>query len=630
MLPTYTYDQIARFLTNDGWYFFGDIPQKFDVQNGGTIRVDITDLNAGGQAFARDAFDLWTDVTGLNFQYVSFGSDIELTHGFFDGEAFEESVVDSRGRIQKATITISEDVIGPDWSFVSGGVFHDQASYSATVFTHEIGHALGLAHAGNYNFFATFESDALYTNDSTQASIMSYFDPIDNPNIDASNYYVVTPMIADIIAVQNLYGSNVTTRSGNTTYGKDSSTGTSLDLLADTFLGSFVGMTVFDTGGRDTFDFSHANADQQINITPEGISDVLGSKGNLILARGTIIEDVLTGSGDDNVTGNTASNEITTGGGSDFILPGTGSDTIDGGQNDDMVSFSDATRAVRVDLTAGQATSGGDTNTLIAIENITGSVFGDYIVGDEGANRLRGLGDYDWIVASGGNDTIDGGTGRDMVSYVSFGSGVTINLGAGTASGDGVFDRLSNIERATGSVYADLTYGSSGQDDFRGLGGYDWFVGSTGGRDRYDGGNGQDTVAYTASGSAVVASLLLGRGSSGDAARDLYTNIENLTGSNYNDTLSGDGERNVLRGLFGEDRLYGAGGADRLTGGKSDDFLNGGGGFDRAYYSGDRSEYDIETVNGRTTITHNVQGQDGVDTLINVEALIFADELVYL
>lgn len=631
MLPTYSYDQIARFLTNDGWYYFGDIPQKFNVSNGGRITVDISDLNPGGQAFARDALDLWSDVTGLNFQFVSFGADIEFTHGFFGGEAFEESIVDFRGNIQKATITISEDIISYDWWYQDDGdLNYDQTSFSAATFTHEVGHALGLAHAGNYNFFATYENDALYTNDSTQASIMSYFEPADNPNIDASNYTTITPMIADIIAVQNLYGTNVSTRSGNTTYGRESNTGTALDVLADTINGARVGVTVFDTGGRDTFDFSHSNADQRIDISPEGISDVLGETGNLIVARRTFIENVVTGSGDDNITGNTSSNEITSGRGSDFILPGTGNDTVDGGQNDDMVSFSNATTAVRVDLSTGTATSGSDTNTLIDIENITGSIYGDYIVGDDGANRLRGLGDYDWIVASGGNDNIDGGNGRDMISYVAFDSGVTINLGNGTVQGDGVFDRLTSIERATGSVHADLTYGSSGQDDFRGLGGYDWFVGSTGGRDRYDGGNGQDTVAYTASSGGVVASLLLGRGSTGDAARDLYTSIENLTGTSYDDVLSGDGGRNVLRGLFGEDQLYGAGGADRLTGGKSDDYLNGGSGFDRAFYSGNRSEYDISTSGATTTVTHNVSRGDGVDTLVSIEVLIFADELIYL
>jgi serralysin len=634
MLPTYSYDQIANFLTDDGWYYFNDIPQQFNVRSGGTITVNISSLNAGGQAFARDAFDLWSDVSGLNFSYVTQRADIDITHGFFSGEAFETSVVNSRGIIQKATITISEDIIWRDWyTNFSGEVVHDQTSYSASTFTHEVGHALGLAHAGNYNFFATYPNDALYANDSTQASIMSYFDTSDNTTVGASYYQTITPMIADVIAIQNLYGTNFSTRSGDTTYGNRSNTNSPLDVLDNAFEGARVGVTVFDTGGVDTFDFSHSSANQRLDLSQEGISDVLGEQGNLIIARRTVIEHAITGAGDDNITGNTSSNQITTGTGSDFILPGSGNDTVNGGSGLDMISFSDADVAVRIDLSTGEATSGGDTNTLISIENATGSIYGDYIVGDDGANRIRGLGDYDWILGSGANDNIDGGTGRDMISYVAFDSGVTINLGAGyvqSSTDSSYYDTLSNIERATGSIHADLTYGSSGEDDFRGLGGYDWFVGSTGGRDRYDGGTGLDTVAYSASSSAVVASLSLGRGSVGDAARDLYTSIENLTGSNHNDTLYGDAGRNILRGQYGDDRLFGEAGVDKLTGGKSNDFLNGGSGFDRAYYSGNRYEYDISTSDGVTTVTHNRSGGDGTDTLVSIEALVFSDELLYL
>ena len=244
-------------------------------------------------------------------------------------------------------------------------------------------------------------------------------------------------------------------------------------------------------------------------------------------------------------------------------------------------------------------------------------------------NRVRAGGGYDWMVGSEGADYFDGGNGRDMISYVYAATSVTVDLGAQQGlAGEAAGDRYVNVERVTGSVHADLFYGSEGQDDFRGLGGYDWFVGSTGGRERFDGGSGRDTVAYSASTAGVSASLALGYGSDGDAKQDLYTSIENLTGSSFDDILTGDNSRNNLRGLHGEDRLIGNGGVDRLTGGGSDDYLDGGAGWDVAIFEGNRDEYTLEI--GTAGIIVNHDGLDGSDTIFNIEALQFADDMIFL
>ncbi|MEQ6250797.1 CAP domain-containing protein [Sulfitobacter sp. HNIBRBA3233] len=317
--------------------------------------------------------------------------------------------------------------------------------------------------------------------------------------------------------------------------------------------------------------------------------------------------------------------------GNDWLTPGAGNDTVLGGAGEDMVSFFDLAQAVSVNLETGMALSGADTKTLDGIENVTGSIHGDLIQGDAGDNLLRGLGNYDWFVGSDGHDIYEGGSGRDMISYVLSDSGVTVDLGAGRGlAGQAAGDSYQSIERVTGSIYNDLTYGSDGADDFRGLGGYDWFVGSGGGKDRYDGGSGYDTVAYSLSGAGVTASLLSGRGSAGDAARDLYTSIERLTGSSFDDILIGDHGRNELRGLYGEDALYGNGGVDRLTGGGSDDYLDGGGGFDYALFDHARDAYTVSTFGATTTVSYNGAGGEGTDTLVNIEALIFADDIFFL
>ncbi len=322
---------------------------------------------------------------------------------------------------------------------------------------------------------------------------------------------------------------------------------------------------------------------------------------------------------------------VTGASGNDWLTAGRGTERVDGGAGVDMVSFVDLAQRVVVRLAEGTATSGGATTRLSSVEKVTGSVHGDLIEGDAGANTLRGLGGYDWFNASGGGDAYEGGTGRDMVSYVRASSGVTVDLGAGKGlSGLAEGDTYSSIERFTGSVHSDMVYGSSGEDDFRGLGGYDWFVGSAGGKDRYDGGTGQDTVAYTQSTAGVTASLALGRGSKGDAARDLYTSIENLTGTNSADQLTGDNGRNLLRGMYGEDHLKGLGGVDRLWGGGSDDVLDGGDGWDLALYDHDRDDYQIIVGNGIASVEYLHGGGEGKDLLIDIEALQFADGLVYL
>ena len=151
-----------------------------------------------------------------------------------------------------------------------------------------------------------------------------------------------------------------------------------------------------------------------------------------------------------------------------------------------------------------------------------------------------------------------------------------------------------------------------------------------GGVDGLGGGFGKDAVACWLALAGVGAYRLLGRGSGGDAGRDLYTSIENRTGGSLNDVLTGDNGRNVLRGLYGADRLFGNGGVDRLTGGGSDDYLDGGAGWDYALFSGNRSDYTVTTSGAQTRVDQIASGGDGSDTLINIEALQFADGFIFL
>jgi Ca2+-binding RTX toxin-like protein len=411
----------------------------------------------------------------------------------------------------------------------------------------------------------------------------------------------------------------------------------SLDLVAGTAptmaitadgAGSRVGVDVNADGTEDFF-FTSGNDLSGLGLSIVALDAAIGI--GRITFDGTAGADDLSGSPLDNFLNGLAGNDTIRGGlGADWITPGAGDDAVFGGTGSDMVNYVDATAGVIVDLAAGTARGGSGTDSLDGIENVTGSIYADLITGDAGANRIRALGDYDWIIGSGGADSFDGGNGRDMVSYVNATSGVTASLATGRGTGGQANgDRYTSIERLTGSIYHDVFAGDAGENDFRGLGGYDWFVGSAG-RDRYDGGSGVDTMSYSSSTGAVSASLLLGRGTRGDAARDLYTSIENLTGSSFADILTGDNGRNTLRGLYGADTIYGNGGVDWITGGRSDDIIDGGSDFDYAYFSATRAEYRITTTAGTTTVDFLGSGGDGTDTLLNIEALVFSDTMVFL
>src|SRR5262249_57705343 len=80
-----------------------------------------------------------------------------------------------------------------------------------------------------------------------------------------------------------------------------------------------------------------------------------------------------------------------------------------------------------------------------------------------------------------------------------------------------------------------------------------------------DGGAGNDTASYDTSSTAVTVNLATGTGSGGDAQGDTLTNIENLIGSTFNDTLIGDQNANVLIGGAGADTLIGGGGSDTAS-----------------------------------------------------------------
>lgn len=132
------------------------------------------------------------------------------------------------------------------------------------------------------------------------------------------------------------------------------------------------------------------------------------------------------------------------------------------------------------------------------------------------------------------------------------------------------------------SEFADTIYGYGGNDTIYGLGGNDFIIGGLG-ADTINGGSGIDAAFYSDSATGVTVSLATGKGSGGTAQGDTLISIENLYGSAYDDTLTGNSDNNILNGMGGNDLLKGGGGADTLNGGDGDDLLLGGSGGDTMY-----------------------------------------------
>jgi Ca2+-binding RTX toxin-like protein len=180
---------------------------------------------------------------------------------------------------------------------------------------------------------------------------------------------------------------------------------------------------------------------------------------------------------------------------------------------------------------------------------------------------------------------------------------------------------------------ADTIFGFGGNDSIFGLGGNDLIKGG-GGADAINGGSGIDTAEYSDSTEAVVVSLATGQGFGGTAEGDTLTSVENLTGSAYNDWLTGDDGANVLTGMNGDDVLKGGGGADTLNGdsgndtlkgGGGADTLNGGAGIDTASYTESGAGVFISLITD-TAAYGDAEGDD-LNSIENVTGSAFHDDL---
>ena len=256
-----------------------------------------------------------------------------------------------------------------------------------------------------------------------------------------------------------------------------------------------------------------------------------------------------------NVGSNGTSNDFEGMGGDDTII----------GNGNTRVSYQNAFGGVTVDIAAGTG-DGGSTvghDVFSGVNQVRGSNFSDSLVGSSANETFEGL---------SGDDTMQGGGGFDRVRYdlINPGSvGIAVDLAAGTVTGrdataTGVVgnDLLQSIELVRGTTAAD-TYsavgfnsGSSGTfNEFEGMGGNDTITG-----------NGNTRLAFTQATGAVTVTFSgggTGTASGSDIGTDSFTGVNQVRGSNQNDTFTGSNSSETFEGYAGNDSITGGGGFDQ-------------------------------------------------------------------
>ena len=160
---------------------------------------------------------------------------------------------------------------------------------------------------------------------------------------------------------------------------------------------------------------------------------------------------MLTGNAD--LTGNSLDNTLLAGQGDNVLTGGAGSDTVS------YAAGVTGTQGVDVSLATAlpQNTGGSGTDTLISIENLTGSAFADHLTGNTDINILNGGAGADTLTGGGGADILTGGSGNDVFNFEAL-----TDLGADVAHTDTVTDfqagdvlDLSHIDANTSTALDD-------------------------------------------------------------------------------------------------------------------------------------------------------------------------------
>jgi Ca2+-binding RTX toxin-like protein len=369
----------------------------------------------------------------------------------------------------------------------------------------------------------------------------------------------------------------------------------------DILVGGTGADTLIGGNGVDVADYSGSTAGVKVNLTT-GTGAGGDAEGDTLKQ----IENLIGSKFDDVLTGDTGANVLSAGEGNDILVGSGGGDVMDGGQGNDAADYSASNAGVKVNLATGLGQGGfAEGDKLVSIENLIGSAFADLLTGDANANILNGGKGNDILVGGAGADALIGGDGVDTADYATSAGSVNVSLFTGLGFGsDAEGDKLSGIENLTGSKFNDTLAGDAGSNVVDGGDGNDMIIGSKG-NDTLIGGAGIDTVDYSATTGCVTVNLALNIATACGDKTDKLVSIENIIGTQFNDTITGDIFANYLFGGVGKDHFWGSGGGDKFDGGIGKDW--------------------IDYRNSATGVTVNLatgQGNGGLaegDTYVNIE-----------
>lgn len=381
-LPVFSNDQMAEYLVAGFWADYADQQRRFNLgetgsaAKAGALQYHMEGVSLAAQAMIDSALALYGEAFGVAFERLDRQSSrVDLSFENTGPGASTQAFMNDDGMIGLATVNVEAAWLGAHGDRIG--------DYSFLTYIHEIGHAFGLGHAGHYDGVAYFVAETedpnyrvnsnVALNDSWQMTMMSYLDQDMNPTVEADYAIPITPMVADWIAFERLYGPSQA-YSGDTVWGFGTNVTTGpLARLAQ--LAGTNAFTLIDAGGRDRLDLSGFAQDQRVDLRPERHSDVGGLVGNMSIARGTVIEDFRSGAGNDVITGNDAANRLLGGAGDDWISGGAGADRLEGGPGSDR------------------------------------------LLGGEGADRLLGGEGSDRLIGGPGGDVLIGGPGADVFQF---------------------------------------------------------------------------------------------------------------------------------------------------------------------------------------------------------------------
>lgn len=570
------------------------------------------------------ALQSWADVANITFVRVGAGysNDATMVFGNYssgsDGAAAFANFPGS---------TSADSVSGDAWfnSSLSYNANPAYLNYGRHTLTHEIGHAIGLHHPGNYNAGdgdPTY-ADSTYAEDTRQYSIMSYWSET-NTGANFGGYYAAAPLLDDIAAIQLLYGANMSTRTGDTTYGFNSNAGR--DFLTATSATSPLIFAVWDAGGYDTLDFSGYSQSQVIDLRQGHFSNVGGLRGNVAIAQGAVIERAIGGSGSDTMYAQAYIAPIAIADLSKAQAQNIGSRetalSLDG--SFDREFDQEIISSTAVPHTTVNATATGNGYEYYCFTGTAGeTVTIDIDRASPGMDPvIRLIGANDAILASNDDGARDVGSSAAQDSSLTFtlpASGVFyIAVGQWTTQSDyapltagrtyTINVSLTGVSTPGGAVIGSTLDGGAGDDILYGNVGDDILIGGAG-FDRLDGGAGSDIADYRTASTAVTVNLATGQANSVAHGIDTLVSIEGAYGTAFNDTFIGDAAANIFAAGAGNDTLTGAGG---------NDLLDGGSGMDTALYASARRMYvaDSTSISG---------AGEGTDALISIENLRFID-----